>query len=145
MEDDFVTRCERLVGEQAKEALSDGRAKLERIGHGPGDWFNLTPTRERACPMSLTPNGPGAGELSIVIGRRESWFEVWGSPDETLNFLGKALNAVIAGRYEEFVKGRKAVGRLALDTGPFLFRDNTLFARWPPRLGRWSHETYEPY
>jgi len=109
MEDEFVTRCERLVVEQANEALSDGRARLERIGHDLGDWFNLTPTRERACPMSVTPNGPGAGELSIAIGRHESWFEVWGAPDETLDFLRKALSAAVIGRrYEEF--GQRSEG-----------------------------------
>ena len=62
-----------------------------------------------------------------------------------MEFLRKALDAVIAGRYEEFVKGRKAIGRLELRDGPYLFRDNTMFARWPPKLGGWTRETYEPY
>jgi len=59
--------------------------------------------------------------MSIGVGRHESWFEVWGSADETVEFLRKALDAVIAGRYEEFVKGRRTVGRLELRDGPYLF------------------------
>jgi len=145
MEEEFVNRCERVIREEAKAPLSDGRATLRRVESEIGDWFELTPASERACRLSVTPNGPGDGELSLGVGRRESWFEVWGSADETVEFLRKALDAVVAGRYEEFVKGRKRVGRLELRDGPYLFRDNTMFARWPPKLGRWTRETYEPY
>ena len=140
-----MNRCERVIREEAKTPLSDGRATLRRVESEIGDWFELIPASERACRLSVTPNGPGDGELSLGVGRRESWFEAWGSADETLEFLRKALDAVIAGRYEEFVKSRKRVGRLELRDGPHLFRDNTMFARWPPKLGRWTRETYEPY
>ena len=145
VEEEFVNRCERVIREEAKSPLSDGRATLRRVESEIGPWFELMPASERACPLSLTPNGPGDGELSIGVGRHDSWFERWGSADETVEFLRKALEAVIAGRYEEFIKGRKAVGRLELRDGPYLFRQNTIFARWPPKLGPWTRETYEPY
>ncbi len=145
MEDAFVNRCERVIREEAHSPLSDGRATLRRVESEIGDWFELMPANERACRFSVTPNGPGEGEMSIGVGRHESWFEMWGSADETVEFLRKALDAVIAGRFEEFVKGRKRVGRFELRDGRYLFRDNTMFARWPPKFGGWTHETYEPY
>ena|SRR5215210_1127284 len=145
MADEFVSRCELAIREEARSPLSDGRATLRRLESDVGPWFELMPARELACPISVTPNGPGEGELSIGVGRNDSWFEVWGSADETVKFLRKALDAVIAGRYEEFVKGKKAIGRLGFSDGPYLFKDNTMFARWPPKLGRWTRETYESY
>jgi hypothetical protein len=145
MEDEFVSRCERVIREEAHSPVSDGRATLRREESEVGPWFELMPASERACCITVTPKGPGDGELSIGVGRNESWFEVWGSANETVEFLRKALDAVIAGRYEEFVKGRKTVGRLELRDGPYLFRDNTMFARWPPKLGGWTRETYEAY
>jgi hypothetical protein len=123
MEDQFVSRCERVIREEAQSPLSDGRATLRRVESEIGDWLELVPASERACPLSVTPNGPGDGELSIGLGRNESRFEVWGSANETVEFLRKALDAVIAGRYEEFVKGRKAsagsnceMGRISFGT-----------------------------
>jgi hypothetical protein len=145
MEDAFVSRCERVIREKAQSLLSDGRATLRRHESEFGPWFELMPSHEQACCITVTPNGPGDGELSIGVGRNDSSFEVWGSADETLEFLRKALDAVIAGRYEEFVKRRKAIGRLELSDAPFLFRDNTMFVRWPPRLGSWTRETYKPF
>ena len=145
MEDRFVSRCELVIREEAQSPLSGGRASLRRVESELGDWLELMPASERARPLSVTPNGPGDGELSIGVRRNESRFEFWGSANETVEFLRKALDAVIAGRYEEFVKGRKAIGRLELRDGPYLFRDNTMFARWPPKLGGWTRETYEPY
>jgi hypothetical protein len=134
-----------VIRKKAQTPLSDGRAALMRHESEFGPWFELMPSHKRACCITVTPNGPGDGELSIGVGRNDSSFEVWGSADETLEFLRRALDAVIAGRYEEFVKGRKAIGRLELSDAPFLFRDNTMFVRWPPRLGGWTPETYEPF
>jgi hypothetical protein len=145
MEDEFVNRCETVIRQEAQSPLSDGRAALKREESELGPWFELVPASERACSINVTPNGPGDGELSIGLGRNDSWLEAWGSADETVTFLRKVLAAVIAGRYEEFVKGRKTIGRLELRDDTYVFRQNTIFARWPPKLGGWTHETYEPY
>jgi hypothetical protein len=140
----FVSQCGEVIRDRARGPLSDGRATLNRIEHENGDWFELTPANERACPVSVTPNGPGDGELAIGLGRNDAWFEAWGSPDETINVLQKTIDAAIAGEYEEFHKGKRHIGRLSFPDGSFRFSGNT-FARFPPRFGNWTRATYDPY
>jgi hypothetical protein len=127
------------------QALADGRATLHRHESARGDWFELMPNRTDACALSVTPNGPGEGELSLGVGRNEASFEAWGPADETLSFLGNVVDAVVAGRYEEYVSGRKIVGRLDFNDRPYVFSNNTFSTRWPPRLRRWRHDRYEPF
>ena len=106
-----MSQCGEVIRDRARGPLSDGRATLNRIEHENGDWFELTPANERACPVSVTPNGPGDGELAIGLGRNDAWFEAWGSPDETINVLQKTIDAAIAGENEEFHKGKRHIGR----------------------------------
>jgi len=82
--------------------------------------------------------------LTIGVGRHESWFEAWGTADETLEMLRKTIDAAVAGNYEEFFKGSKHVSRLSFSGDPFVFKGNT-FAWFPPRFGGWTRATYEPY
>lgn len=140
----FSARCEQAIREQAHAQLGDARATLERHADAGFEWFVLTPANPASAPVSVTPNGPGVGEITIEPGRNGAWLEAWGSPEETLAILRRTLDAVLAGRYEEFHKRRKHVGRLLLADGPLVFRGNTL-ARWPPRFGRWSHASYDRY
>jgi hypothetical protein len=133
------------------DALEDGRADLvehqtESTGRGRPElmpWFEVRPTNERACVLSVTPQGNGM--VVVGLGRAGSWTELWASADENLAKLGQIARAVRAGRYDEDVRGEQHVGRVRLDDEEFVFGGNVV--RLKPRRGvpGWTHHTYEPY
>jgi HEAT repeats len=145
---DALSRHERqlleAVQDAAREELDADVATIEvrRPDDGPAS-FELEPRRPGACPVTVQADD--TRQVSLFIGRHDTWWEVWEADRRALlRWVSETVRGILQGRYEEWVRAgesRAAVGVLHLPDGDRMIRKNVLRGR--PRGA--DHLTYEPY
>lgn len=147
---EFQERAQARVHAAARDAVAAGWADLafgpssSDPQGAPAD-VRLAPRNPRACPLWLGFDVPG--EAYVSVGRNDGHFEIWRSDDVSAfeEQVGQLVEAVIAGRYEEWVSPFGGVkGVLYLQSGTETFCTNTL-GLGAGRLPWWRRVSYAPY
>ena len=136
--------------------VADGRAKLHVAGGNKhiGAIFQVTPTREDACPVKIRCEA--AGDLDLFVGHYQLTTHMWNASEwkrgdyaALEDQLREWLTALISGRYREEVRlikdGRAGKGRgiLELPSGPWRFRYSKADSFWT--RGPWERIIYAAY
>ena len=150
--DPGTTEAVRLIEDVAREALQDGRARIEvrQSPEYPSQFtIDLIPANARACQVSVSADTPPQIDMWLGPEPTTAWYEFWDDWSVNLARLRERLEAVLAGRSEQTVETRKRnsiliTGRFDLPGGEETFSQATR-ATGAVKSGETYILRFEPY
>ena len=138
------------IREEAGGALEGGRAQLEITSEGDWTNFELRPSNQGACQLTVSVNKQEHLPLPLALGRDQVVHEIEApnGEDAVVRELRRLVGAVVRGRYDEewrhLRRGRRSVaqfvGTIHAEGGPIRFSYDGGEAYRPQKRRR-----YAPY